>query len=368
MSNKKMLPIVSTDVKGFSHQATLFSILLAYEKCMPWVCNNFIQLFSIKGLCESERTGTVDFYYSEYNDFKSYEYSANPWIRWYEIPLNILKKETNVVNYIMNNIDLDYYTYLEIDTYYISKYEEYGKTHRIHWIYICGYDKVQSTLSCFDNFSGNNFRLENIKIEEIRNGYLGSYQHYLDNIHLEQEKKNWPGLGVFKVILTAEEESNPDLSEVNLKKIECLMRNYLGEGKENLPYMQSKYYIYGIAIYEELIAFTEKEWGNTKEIDIRAFYAMKDHKSLMIWRIWYIEKYFCVDLEKYREGYISLEKKLNDVILILLKYNITRKKDVLYRAKKILKDCMKIEKRILEEFIQKISMTNENFNKKEGSQ
>lgn len=131
---KKILPVAESPVKGFSHQAALLSILLGHKKCWEWICNNYIQLFSLRTL-KGERTGTLDFYYMDYNDFRSYEYAANPWIRYFEIPLNMVNIN-DLEKMLMEQIDKDFYIQIEIDKYYIHSYDSYEKEHINHWIYI----------------------------------------------------------------------------------------------------------------------------------------------------------------------------------------------------------------------------------------
>lgn len=356
--NKEIkLPFVPMKIGGFSHQAALFSILLAYEECKPWVCNNFIQLFAIKNLCESNRKGTLDFFYMEYNDFKSYEYTANPWIRWFEIPLNMFSENTDITVYLIDNLKLNFYSYLEIDTFYISKYDDFKKRHRIHWIYICGFDEKNSEILCFDNFSEGKFRLERIKREEIQKGYLGSYQIYKNSRDIDQEAGNIPGLGMFKIMLTAEDTSNPDVVLVNLDRIICLLKNYLGDCGE-VAYIKSKYYTYGISVYDELIAFMDKKWKKTEEIDVRSFFSMKDHKTLMLWRLNYLEKCFGTILTESKAAFQELENELYAIILLILKYNISRNDNILIKIRNILLKCKEEEKEEISKLIQHLEELN----------
>lgn len=322
------LPIKKIEVKGFSHQAALLSILMAYDECKPWICNNFIQIFSLKNLSNSWRSGTLDFFYMDYNDFRSYEYSANPWIRWYDIPIDIIRDD--IIKFILERLNNMFYVYLEVDTYYISLYNEYQKTHRIHWLYICGYDSNNFTFMCFDNFAGGAFKLRDIDWKEIVEAYKGSYMQYL-----KQEKNVLcPSVGIFKVILCSEEKNNPEVKNINLKRIVCLLENYLGETSKNLPYKNSEYYIYGIEVYRELIKFTDEI---KEKLDIRAFYAMKDHKALMKWRLEYLEDKYSVNFSEEISGYIELTNKLSKIILLIVKYNLAKKKDLLQKKRMLKK-------------------------------
>lgn len=348
-----LLPITSVNVRGFSHQAALLSILMAYDECKAWVCNNFIQIFSLKNLCDSWRSGTLDFYYMDYNDFRSYEYTANPWIKWYSIPIDIIKDENdyNIIDFITTKLNDEFYIYLRVDTYFISAYSDYKNNHRIHCLYICGYNKKDSTIMCLDNFAGGVFGLMEIPMKEIVAAYNGSYSEYIRRPKLNRQDKICPSVCIFQIVLTAEEIMNPDINEVNLSRIICSLENYLEMGRDNLAYMKSTYYVYGIEAYNELTKFTYRNYEKCEEMDIRAFCSMKDHKSLMIWRLQYIEDKYNICLQDIIKSYVCLEAKLNTIIMQILKFNLSRDAMILEKIRRNIEECLDKEKVVVENLI-----------------
>ena len=362
VNNKIILPVMLTNIRGFSHQAALLAILLAHQECRPWICNNFIQIYTLKDLGMSERQGTLDFYYMDYNDFKSYEYTANPWIRWYEIPYSFWREKEDIIDCIIYNINHKCYLYLEVDTFYISAYDEYHSYHRIHWMYICGFDIDKREVFRFDNFSRGKFKLERIHFDEIKRGFEGSVNNYLLDKESKTTENKWPGLGIFSITFTAESKNSTDLLEINLNRIVCLLKDYLGWNKNRIAYMQSESYILGIDSYNELIAIFQIVKGKNKKIDIRAFYSMKDHKSLMIWRILYLEQSLNIDLHSNKQTYIDLESKFQTVVALILKYNLSYKDTILIRAENILTECKYREKDCVIDLINRLGKKPLNLN------
>ena len=115
--------------------------------------------------------------------------------------------------------------------------------------------------------------------------------------------------------------------------------------------MKSTYYIYGIDVYNELEKFTYKDYEENEKIDIRAFFSMKDHKSLMIWRLKYIEDKYNICLKEIIESYVYLETKLNTIVMQILKFNLSRNEIILELIRQNVRDCFDKEKVVVEGLI-----------------
>lgn len=354
IESSKILPMKKVDIRGFSHQAALLSILMAYDQCKPWICNNFIQIFSLKNLSSSWRSGTVDFFYMDYDDFRNYEFTANPWIRWFEIPVQLIyNSQFNIIDFIIENIKRDYYLYIEIDTYYIPYYSDYQKKHRIHWMYVYGFDAEKSTINCLDNFAGGIFKMKNIETKYIQEGFNGSWINYEKQLknekELSKEDKIGPSIGLFQVIPYNEEKDNSEIYKLNIPRITCLLKNYLSRTEQLMQYRYSEYYIYGISVYNELIKFTTTGWSADKLVDVRGFCSMRDHKALMLWRLRFLQEERKIDLEEIIEGYMEIYELMSKSIMIIVKHNYSaiRKQKSLEYVEKYLKKCEKQEELLL---------------------
>ena len=133
----------------------------------------------------------------------------------------------NIIDFITAKLKDEFYIYLRVDTYFISAYSDHKNNHRIHCLYICGYNKKNSTFMCLDNFAGDVFGLKEIPMGEIVEAYNGSYSEYIRSPKLNRKDKLCPSVGVFQIVLLAEEMRNPDVNEVNISRIICSLENYL---------------------------------------------------------------------------------------------------------------------------------------------
>lgn len=338
---KIILPVVQPPVKGFSHQAALLSILLGHRECQDWVCNNYIQLFSLKNLV-GMRSGTLDFYYMDYNDFRSYEYAANPWLRYFEIPISILDME-NLKRLLMRQLEKQFYIHVEIDEYYIHSYDSHEKQHVSHWIYIYGYDQTADTFLCMDNYRDLKFYSDAIPVEELITSIRENYNAFLKRTEFDSrmtaEEKIGPSISMFQVLPYLEDPENKEPLSVNIGRIISLLKNYLQMDSENLPYNNSHYYVYGTEVYQSLHNYLEFILREDWPIDIRAFYSLMDHKALMVWRMEYLcnDRYIKADqisalndiIADYRNSVLN---KMRIQIALLMKYNITGEKKNLHKV------------------------------------
>ncbi|WFR57125.1 hypothetical protein QA584_26530 [Anaerocolumna sp. AGMB13025] len=330
---KKILPISVAPIRGYSHQAALLSILLSYNQCKPWICNNYIQIFSLYNLKESDRSGTLDFLYTDYGDFRNYEYSANPWLRFFEMPIFMMKhNDFDIIEFIINAINSDYYMQIEVDKYYICKYDEYHKYHDMHWIYIYGYDKETNIFNCCDNFLDGVFSYENIDIAQILSGFRGSYEEFakkmVNSEALSKIEKIGPSFTMFQILNNHADSNYTELNEIKVKKIINQLKAYLCESNLALTYIDTKYYVFGINCYNELIVYVEKAITYNHEIDIRAYYSMMDHKSLMIWRLQYMTLILNLKLDLFIDIYNDLYMRFKKIIYLIIKYNLSKEQTI----------------------------------------
>ena len=355
-----ILHVTKSPVKGFSHQAALLSILLGHKECWEWVCNNHIQVFSLKNL-EGARSGTLDFYYMDYNDFRSYEYAANPWIRYFETPLAILDME-NLKSLFIERLENNFYIQIEIDEYFIHTYDLFETEHISHWLYIYGYDKEKQGFYCMDNFRNSKFGYEVIPAEEVINSIKENYNSFLRklsfNRNMTAEEKIGPSIAMFQVLPYLADPLNKEVLAINMKRIISLLKHYLNIDFSNVPYRASEYYVYGTDVYDSLYQYLESILEGNRKIDVRAFCSFLDHKALMLWRMDYI-----CNVNKdipgisvlggcIKNDYRNLiHDKLYLCIMRMLKYNITRKKGILYRILTELHHIKEDEIQILNKFI-----------------
>ena len=180
---RKLLPIVYPPINAFPHHGALFSMLFAQEDCLPYVYNNFIQIYSLKNLHENTaRSGTVDFFYNPYGDWRYFHLKANPWIRPSLIPYHYLTLfSINVVEFVKHAIDSNMYVFIDIDEYDIAAYyESFRKFHFPHEMFIYGYDD-DSRIFFFGDIVAGRYVHAEASYEEVEHSVrrlLGIYIRY----------------------------------------------------------------------------------------------------------------------------------------------------------------------------------------------
>ena len=354
MEENIFLPIAKTPISSFSHQAAISSIMLAYKECEAWVYNNYIQLFSLRHLY-GIRSGTIDFYYTDYCDFNSYEYTANPWIRFFEFPLSMIEFKDNkslMIEKIGNRLKEGFYLQVEIDAYYISKYDMYQKKHFTHWLYIYGIDFDKEELLCMDNFKQFKFSYERISFDEIYEGIKFQYDNYKIN---RKTEIIGPTIIIFKVFPLGTNRDHLTTCGLDLKRIQTLLYDYLKGGRRN-AYTSSVYYIYGMMVYISLQKYIEEIRDKLEFVDIRSICSLIDHKKIMIQRLVYISKVEEIDFMNEECEFNVIRRNLEKILLIALKYNIKRQpellNDIIYRIDWIIDE----EQKAISNLIKKLSI------------
>ena len=110
---------------SYGHQGMIFSLLYCRTECKPWIFSNYIQTFVLRDLYNADfRSGTIDFYYNQYGDFKYYEIRANPWIQAHDTPYEIISvMKLDIIELIKTSIGLNQYVCFDVDEYFISNYD-----------------------------------------------------------------------------------------------------------------------------------------------------------------------------------------------------------------------------------------------------
>lgn len=353
-----ILPVVYPPIDAFPHHGAVFSMLFAREECKPWIYNNYIQTFSIKDMYgQKVRSGTVDFFFNQYGDWKYYELKANPWIRTKVVPMDLFDTyKIDIIQFLKKYIDQSNYCFFPIDRYYIPAYKHcYRKRHIDHDIFIYGYDDRKKLFYMSDN-TAYKYEQTTVKYEELSN----SFYSIIKLFHRHEKKFFYSekSIMLLKVMKNTEVNGkNPtyikETYDINSSKILNDTKEYLLKDNYGEKYRRSEYYVYGIDCYDELEKFVCQY--NIKNIDFRGFYSFLQHKKLMLLRMEYLNVNY--NLSEQISEYRKLVNIFNIVISLILRYNTkseNRVKDhnILETIKNYLRQCKESEITILNSFIQ----------------
>ena len=90
--------------------------------------------------------------------------------------------------------------------------------------------------------------------------------------------------------------------------------------------------------------------NNERVYDVRGLCVIRDHKSVMVQRIKYLEKFFDKHFESL-ELFITLKQKCDFLVMLYLKYGIYRKPDIMTKIINVLADIDSAEREAVEKLI-----------------
>lgn len=272
---KKILPLGESPVMCYPNYGSVFSVLDAYTKeYLPWIYNHFIQLI----LPNNHNWGMrMDF------APPNVLYSL-PWLSVSRIYRDIVDCQWNcVIDFIKKMIDSERYIFALFDISSISKYNINDPFQ--HEVLVYGYDDDNQQIYFMDNYDNGKFAKGLATYNEIINAAQGMKLNNLADwypgyIVIEYRKIYDLGMYCF---------ADDYKYKFNLQLFLGLVDDYL-KGKATyyrweMPPSFINYdtiesgNIWGIQIYDfikEDIAI-----NSGKEIDIRAFYVLKEHKSIL---------------------------------------------------------------------------------------
>ena len=120
-------------------------------------------------------------------------------------------------------------------------------------------------------------------------------------------------------------------------------------GRYGAGYKNSRFYAYGIECYDVLSEFASYACKNNSTVDIRAVYSFVEHKKLMKLRLDFLSS-FC-GVRDVAAQYGVLVDKLNMLINMVIKANISRQPKIWTRIIDMLVDCRAEEIQALSEFL-----------------
>lgn len=105
----KILTMTPPFITSYPNHANILSVISHDDETIPWLLNSYIQLEAPKMLTNGLR---MDYY-------TSVLWKTCPWVYYQRMSRElILRKWDSIVDFIVDCIDLGYYVYFLIDTYY----------------------------------------------------------------------------------------------------------------------------------------------------------------------------------------------------------------------------------------------------------
>ena len=326
MNNKILLPICEPMYSTYHYEVCGSAVVSKNPSLKNWYLNNaavlrchreFMGKFTSPGIC-----------------IKNSSFMCNPYIDKIEIPLKYIP---NLKEAIINLLSDGYYVFCDgIDDYYIQGKTWYKSRHFIHDGLIFGYDFETSNYNmyAYDEtwilrpFETNSKGVSLAKNASFKKGYFGKLYGIKPRL---------------KMI-------NIDVNQIKL------------EIAEHLDSSWNKYpahvidYAYGTVVHEYMALYLYKLIIGAvpyESMDWRIFRVLWEHKKIMLERLIAVEKELFLD-NSISEQYKNILKTTNTMRMLYASHHMKRRDSLLSSIHKMLLDINEKEKRILDEFLNKI--------------
>mgnify|MGYP000518817397 CR=1 FL=1 len=292
----KKLFVSEPVIKCFPKHANITSILSKHEYFYDWLFSNHIQLF-----CKLFKE--TDTYLDFYEPLHRLHY---PLISRQSIDKKVIfGKKDNIISFLINCLELEYYIYLSVDTFYIPLYN--SNIHRGHDIFVYGFDKNKKIFYVAD-FFGINYGYDIVDFQMFQQGV---YSQYSDNNNLK-------GIQLLKV----NQVGINSTYSLNITQIKSHLLDYINGINTSLKYSNLEEpnlfngsvckpdnridNYWGIGVYRNLhIAISQDHIPRTL---IRSLHLLYEHKMLMTLRVNYLKNHD-KSLSISINTFIELEKK-----------------------------------------------------------
>lgn len=291
----KLLYNNNPPIIGYQHHAFYLGIM-GSESESPWLYSRYLQL-----VYSPKLSHYFDFYYE-------YLYS-NVYLSNIICKDIVLIANLDIINLIKSYIQLGYFTYINIDEYYIPKRQSYKKRHFLHNILIIGYDETTFTVAGFSD----KMMIETTTVY---------FEEFLDAFNNSFEKTR-----IDRSFIRFIKKSNYDLQKFDKKLMVRELEDFINSSDTSQwlpsadhPTENAKF---GFSAYEAL----EINIINKMD-DIRPFHILWEHKKIMNARVRFLQANGYVKKDdELQEKFIALERESLVLRNLYLKMQISGKWD-----------------------------------------
>jgi len=304
------------------HAAPL-SILATSEEYIPWLISNYIQIATYTNFHRPNMT-YLDFFISKYAPLSC------PWLKSTNIMRKNIETDANLISFLVDKLNEDYYIRFYVNEYYISESEAYLKYYHPHPLFIYGYDSDKEIFYIADFLKDGKFAFSQATFIEMKNAFfimnekdidfdLDHLLYFDQTIKISFNTKNL--IVMLQDYLNGETKAEYSFFEDGTK----ITNHWLWESYERKPSV-------GISLYERLIINLQEE-----KYDLKAFAVLADHKKVLYMLCTYLhENNHLANGPVLCEVFYGIQQKALVIRNLLLKTRITKNNN--YIKKSI--DCM----------------------------
>lgn len=323
---KKILSITQPTITSWAWQASTFAILEGNKVGNEWLFSNYIQLVGNN----FSNTVNIDFFPRGEAFFTCPLFLSQKMDRSFIAALQL--DPLDLVKLCINN---DSYIYLVLNLSDILNHQ-----HLYHDLLIYGYDDTNQEIYLAEFLFKNQYSFETISYKQFVNAYL--------SLPPEQDFMNdWRGGFQLVKISPSFPAYYFDIYHVKESLIEYLNGSETADRYRwfKQPYANE---VYGLNVYDLLIDLCHE-----KKFDYRPFGVLKDHHTLMIKRLHYMEeKAYIKDCQAIIEEYKKITHLLHIIVNKEIKYSFKPNpiylEDIIVQLQKIKSTDAELVKKIID--------------------
>ena len=304
--------------QDYAFPSAAFSSDQSYKN---WVYSNLIQTYFI---IDRENFNISYFYLGRNPNPISYI----PLLSYQGIQKKALKSmNVSSIGFVRTMIDSGYYIACLLNEFYIPSRKSYQNAHFSHGVMIYGYDDEKQSIM----IAGYN------KTGYFNTDILSYYDFEKAFWEVERESDC---CSCFK--------RNDKNYEIDIKIMKDLLYDFIFSKNTSESYRMVQNPLTGCIWGIEACSLIMNDTEGL--LDQRYFYMLYEHIKLMKERFEKVSILCNIHNEKIKQGLTGIEKQLNILLSLCLKYNIKQEQDLYFRIKSILVNQLKEEGEILTDF------------------
>jgi hypothetical protein len=300
MEQKELKVRLQHDINIFLHHALPLCVITADEKLVPWYYEHYIEIYS-----RTNENGYIA------GNFLEYWSPHRVLCEEVHMGLAFMAQVTDIVGYITEKIDMDYYVTIALDEYYIPGMRTYSQSHEISNVLIYGYDNYKKHFMVIGFDKNMTFTKMIFDYDDFVLAYENVKIYYKSNAP-------WCETGVIEMIKLWDFKTQYPFS---LSRFLSKLYNYIcsiGDDSVAFAHLQRRYdsrVKYGLDVYDDLINHLEDK----NESDYKLIHLLYESKKAIYNRLQYIIKniYSNEQLESHVNFYSGVVKKFE---LLRMKY------------------------------------------------
>ena len=335
MKSENILPVVNPVVASNTEHGYLLAGVQTNESSKEWIMGNYMSQ-----IYYSLRMG------ADMNFYPLMNHPLCPCIDYMRISCKMLEKKwDNIVEFLTEQIQEQYYIHIYLDWYYIEKSKAYGKMHLFHPTLVFGYNNVQRKFYVADFYVNDKFTFSEITYDAVEKACISSnevdmpfmnerYFACLDVI-LYKNRSDF----VYALDLDILKEALVNyLESVNLsKKMNCHDYEYF------------KTATFGINTIRNVYDLFDKELG---QVNYKLFTVPSERTGLMVQRLQYLKEQKNIkigwDIISRFEEIHEIYKRL---IYLAVKYNLKSDRKIIKHMQGFILDVYSKEEKAFYQLI-----------------